>query len=154
MAGFKEKPKTVNKKLNGFGIETLTEMQQALMMISTTNLTEFNQRLFERDSKELMHLMEYGEDDSGIIPDYILFHSGTMIPLMFLFNTLDQVKSKDGDAINNKMVKKYYQQFKESFDQLHPKGASKQYLEPLHSFKNLTENGMPYYASHVFHQPL
>ncbi|GAA0396297.1 hypothetical protein GCM10009133_01730 [Cocleimonas flava] len=110
--------------------------------IFQTNLTEFNQNLFNRDSDKLMYIMEYGENDSGIIPDYVIFNSGIMIPLTFLFNAIDQVP-EGSDISNNKMVKKHYQQYKNSYDELHPKGASKIYLEPLQSFKDLTQNGMP-----------
>ena len=118
--------KKLNESLNAFS----DYLQKESKLIFKANITEFNKKLFKRDCDKLMDLMENGEGEYSIIPDYVLYHSGTMVPLTFLFNAIDKV-SDDEVVSTNKMVKKYYAKFITSFEDLHPEGVSKLYLKPF-----------------------
>ncbi len=48
--------------------------------------TQFPARFFERDPERLLHLLEEGEDETGIIPDFVLFDSPYSILFAFAFH--------------------------------------------------------------------
>lgn len=47
---------------------------------------QFPDRFFERDPERLLYLLEEGEDETGIIPDYVLFDSPYSILFAFAFH--------------------------------------------------------------------
>lgn len=111
--------------------------------ISQFALNEFNYTLFERDCDQLMDVIDNGEPGTGgVIPDYAIFDLAAMIPLLFLFNAIDQVTAGD-DIKSNVNVEKYFAKFKKAVSQLHPKGASKLYLETKCDLDTLIKEGMP-----------
>ncbi len=59
---------------------------------------EFPENFFKRAPESLIKLIEEGEDNTGIIPEYVLFGSPHAILLSFAYHYLDQAKIKEAYA--------------------------------------------------------
>lgn len=84
---------------------------------------EFPEAFFQRDPDRLLYLLDEGEDDTGIVPNYVLFNSPFAILLSFAYyrkdpaiieRIKDMLEKKDRrSAYDRKILEPFLQEYKE-----------------------------------------
>lgn len=105
---------------------------------------EFPATFFNRDPERLVHLMEEGEDDTGIVPNYLLFNSSYSIQLSFVYRYHAQDNAAKANAIINNIREKLKNKQRKS-------AYEAKYLEPflLQYEKESSAAPMPLFHHHL-----